>query len=211
VLTADYGVLTPYIRRLHARITNGVDPHTAFRYFALETISTNVIRGTDILVDSIDAGGDAAETGLMLSDVFIRLSDLRLDRSRVARTFEAVVYLMQGLVAAISSAVVNILVLFGEYYKNIAAMSESMTTAVSYLPFAVTIPDMNIISWAIALFLAGLVLVNAIMIAYVRGSILEVALFHIAILAVVTVVGVKSMEMISRSLIMPILVPNIPS
>lgn len=208
VLSADYGVLMPYLRRLHARITNGIDPHIAFRYFILETMSTNVLRGTNIMVDSIDAGGDATETGLMLSSLLIRLGDLRIDRDRVARTFEAVVYLMQGLVAAISSAVVNILLLFMGYYKQLTGMSQTMPGIVQYLPFAITIPNMTLVSWAIAIFLAALILINAIMIAYVRSSIFEIALFHIAVLAIVTVAGVKAMEVISRMLIMPVLIPG---
>ena len=208
VLSADYGVLTPYLRRLHARITNGVDPHVAFRYFVLETMSTNVLRGTNIMVDSIDAGGDAAETGLMLSSLFIRLGDLRIDRDRVARTFEAVVYLMQGLVSAISSAVVNILLLFMEYYRQLTGISQAVPEVAQYFPFTITIPNMTLVSWAIAIFLAVLILINAVIIANVRGSMIEVALFHIAVLAIVTVAGVKAMEVISRMLVMPVLIPG---
>lgn len=207
ILAADYGELTPYIRRLHARITNGVDPHLAFRLFAEETLSMDVVRGTNIIVDSIDAGGDPSEVGIMLNDLLIRLNDLRIDRDRVTRTFEAVVYMMQGLVAAISSAVINILVLFSEYYRRLSDIANVAPQAAAYLPFHITIPDMGLVSWAMALFLTALIVVNSVVIARVRSSLFEISLLHTALLTIVTVTGVKAMELAARSLIAPLMLP----
>ncbi|WP_338251589.1 hypothetical protein [Pyrodictium abyssi] len=208
VLSAEYGPLTVYARRLYARVTNGVEPRTAFRYLSLETSNSDVVRGNNVFVDAVEAGGDPAETGLILSDLFIRLSDLRADRSRVARTFEAVVYLMQALVAAITSAIINILALFGHYYEALGSLSQS--SAVGYLPFTITLPDLSTITWLVSAFLAMLALVNSVIIAYVRGSILESSLFHMAVLSVVTVAGVKAMEIISRLVIAPMMLPTAP-
>ena len=209
ILAADYGELTPFIRRLYARITNGVDPHLAFRLFAEETLSMDVVRGTNIIVDSIDAGGDPSEVGIMLNDLLIRLNDLRIDRDRVTRTFEAVVYMMQGLVAAISSAIVNILVLFGDYYSRLSGLTRVSPEVAAYLPFHITIPDMNMVSWAIALFLTALIIVNSVVISRVRSSLFEISLLHTALLTAVTVAGVKSMELAARALIAPLLFPGL--
>ena len=208
ILTADYGELTPFLRRLHARITNGVDPHLAFRMFAQETLSMDVVRGTNIIVDSIDAGGDASEVGIMLNDLLIRLNDLRIDRDRVTRTFEAVVYMMQGLVAAIASAILNILYLFSQYYSRLSGLAQVAPEAAQYLPFHITVPDMNLVSWVIAIFLTALIVVNSVVIARVRSSLFEISLLHAALLTMVTVAGVKAMAVAARSLIAPLLLPS---
>jgi len=210
ILAADYGPLTPYIRRLHSRITNGVNPHVAFRYFILETSSMDVLRGTNMIVDTVDAGGDLAETGLVLSNTFMRLADLRRDRERVAATFETVVYLMQGLVAAIASAVVNILKIFSNFYSSLTAMTATMPGAVStYLPVTIALPPVATLAWTVAIFLASLIAINSVLIAYVRGSVFEVSLFHAALLALITIVAVKAIELVSRMLFLPTLIPPV--
>ncbi len=209
ILAADYGELTPLIQRLHARISNGVDPHIAFRYFTAESMSMDIMRGTNIVVDTVDNSGDTAETGLMLSDLLIRLSNIRVDRERLARTFEAVTYLMQGLVAAILSAVINILSIFSQYYRQLAVVAETAPEALQYLPFAITIPDIDKVMGVMTLFLSVLVVVNAIVIAHVRGSLRETAFLHMAILALVTVGGMKAIEIISRTFVLPIAFPEL--
>jgi len=210
VLAADYGPLTPYLQRLYSRITNGIDPHVAFRMFASETASYDVVRGSNIIVDTIDAGGDMAETGIVLNNVFIRINDLRRDRERLAGTFETVVYLMQGLVAAIASAVVNLLAIFSKFYQQLATITTTAgaKAAITYMPITLTAPPLNTIAWTTAIFLASLILINAILITYIRGSIMEIALFHAAILAIVTVVSAKAMEIAAHILVIPLALPT---
>ncbi len=207
ILAAEYGVLTPFIRRLYARISNGIDPHVALRNFALETSSMDVVRTVNILADTVDAGGDMAEVGLVLSDLLIRLGDLRIDRSRVARTFEAVVYMMQGLLAAITAAMINVLVIFAHYYQRFLALKlPGGVTAGFVLP--ITMPSLPLVSAAMAIFLAGLIVINSLVITYASGDIPECSLFHIALLSLVTVAGAKLMAYVSKILVLPLVIPT---
>lgn len=205
ILVADYGPLTEYIRRLHARITNGIDPHIAFRYFIEETGSTDVLNGANILVDTVDAGGDLADTGMVLSNTLIRLNDVRRDRERLSRTFEVVVYLMQGLVSAIAAAIVNIIIAFSRFYSQLSGLVSSQAAA--YLPITPVLPPPSVLGWTIAIFLGSLILINSIIIAYVRGSIFEISALHAAILAIITAISVKVMQIISHAMILPMLLP----
>ena len=205
ILVADYGPLTEYIRRLHARITNGIDPHIAFRYFIEETGSMDILNGSNIIVDTVDAGGDLADTGIVLSNTLIRLNDARRDRERVSRTFEVVVYLMQGLVSAIAAAIVNIILAFSRFYTQLSGLATSQ--AISYLPITPVLPPPAVLGWTIAIFLGSLILINSIIIAYVRGSIFEISMLHAAVLAIITAVSVKVMQIISHTMILPMLIP----
>ena len=205
ILVADYGPLTEYIRRLYARITNGIDPHIAFRYFIEETGSMDVLNGSNIIVDTIDAGGDLADTGMVLSNTLIRLNDARRDRERLSRTFEVVVYLMQGLVSAIAAAIVNIILAFSRFYSQLSGLAAGQ--AMSYLPIAPVLPPPSILGWTIAIFLGSLILINSVIIAYVRGSVFEISMLHAAVLAIITAVSVKVMQIISHAMILPMLIP----
>ncbi|WP_317895013.1 type II secretion system F family protein [Pyrofollis japonicus] len=209
ILVADYGPLTPFLRRLHARITNGIDPHIAFRYFISETASMDVLNSSNIIVDTIDAGGDMAETGMVLSNTLIRLNDARRDRERLSRTFEVVVYLMQGLVAGIAAAIVNIITAFARFYSQLSQIVYSSPQVSQYLPIMPSLPPLNVLAWTIAIFLGSLILLNSIIIAYVRGSIFEISLLHAAVLATVTAIAVKIMQILAQSLIIPGLLPPI--
>ncbi|MET1101019.1 MAG: type II secretion system F family protein [Pyrodictiaceae archaeon] len=208
ILTADYGPLTNFLRRLHARITNGIDPHIALRYFGLEASSLHIAKSVNIIADTIDAGGDAAEMGLVLSNLLLRLNDLRIDRDRVSRTFEAVVYLLQGLIAGITAAILNIMIIFASYYQRLAA-AVGVAGVAQYLPFTITLPNLSIVSWSLSVFLVGLVFVNAFLISYVRGGLFETSFFHVALLTIITVIGAKAMEIVSKLFVIPALVPPI--
>lgn len=207
ILVADYGPLTEYIRRLHARITNGVDPRIAFRYFIAETGSMDVLNASNIVVDAIDAGGDLAEVGMVLSNTLIRLNDIRRDRERLSRTFEVVVYLMQGLVAAIAAAIVNIVIAFSRFYSEMAAIVQTAPAATTYIPIMPVLPSPSILGWTIAGFLGSLIIINSLIIAFVRGSIFEISVLHAAILAIITTVAVKLMNVLASTLIIPMVLP----
>ncbi len=207
ILVADYGPLTEYIRRLHARITNGVDPRIAFRYFIAETGSMDVLNASNIVVDAVDAGGDLAEVGMVLSNTLIRLNDIRRDRERLSRTFEVVVYLMQGLVAAIAAAIVNIVIAFSRFYSEMAAIVQTAPAATTYIPIMPALPSPSILGWTIAGFLGSLIIINSLIIAFVRGSIFEISVLHAAILAIITTVAVKLMNVLASTLIIPMILP----
>ncbi len=207
ILRAEYDVLTSYIRRLHARISNGIDPHVALRNFALETSSMDIVRTVNIVSDTIDAGGDIAEVGLALSDLLIKFGDLRVYRNRVARTFEAVVYMMQGLLSAIVASIVEILVMFAEYYRRLSAITLPGGISAS-LVIPITIPNLDVISVSMAFFLSFMMLINSLTITFASGDIIETSLFHVSMLSLVTVVGAKSMSYLAHALVLPLLIPS---
>jgi flagellar protein FlaJ len=206
LLMSDFGPLMGPLSRAYSRVSNGIDPRIAWRYFIYDTWSDLIARSTNVFADTVDAGGSTRLAGTLLSDLCTRMSDLRSLRERVARTFEVTTYMMQALVSAIAVAIINIVRLFSDYVRVLAIGVG--TVAFYELPMMALTPETVAIMTNITMvFLALLTVMNAIAIKVACGGIPEAFWQQVSILLVVTsgaVVGMRFMvEAIFGSLLVP--------
>jgi len=211
LLMSDFGPLMRPLARAYSRVSNGIDPRIAWKYFIYDTWSDLIARSTNVFADTVDAGGNTRVVGATLSDLITRISDLRSLRERTARTFEATTYIMQALVSAIAIAVIEIIRLFSDYVKILAA---GLEVAELYgIPMLVLPPETIAFMTNLAIvFLAFLTVANAITIKVAYGGIPETLWQQISLLLVVTsgaVVGMRFMinVIFSELLIPPTLIP----
>jgi len=211
LLMSDFGPLMRPLARAYSRVSNGIDPRIAWRYFIYDTWSDLIARSTSVFADTVDAGGNTRVVGAALSDLITRINDLRSLRERTARTFEATTYIMQALVSAIAIAVIEIIRLFSDYVKVLAA---GLEVAELYgLPMLVLPPEAIVFMTNLTVaFLAFLTVANAITIKVAYGGIPETLWQQVSLLLVVTsgaVVGMRFMinVVFSGLLIPPTLIP----
>jgi archaellum biogenesis protein FlaJ (TadC family) len=203
---SDFGPLMGPLSRAHSRVSNGIDPRIAWRYFIYDTWSDLIARSTNVFTDTVDAGGNTRLAGALLSDLCTRINDLRSLRERVARTFEVTTYMMQALVSAIAVAIINIVRLFSDYVRVLAIGME--TAALYELPMMALTPETVAIMTNITMvFLALLTVMNAIAIRVACGGIPEAFWQQVSILLIVTsgaAIGMRfMMETIFSSLLVP--------
>ena len=211
LLMSDFGPLMKPLARAYSRVSNGIDPRIAWRYFIYDTWSDLIARSTNIFADTVDAGGNTRVVGTALSDLITRINDLRSLRERTARTFEVTTYIMQALVSAIAIAVIEIIRLFSDYIKVLATGLEVVEL---YGLLMLVLPPETIAlmtNLAVA-FLAFLTVANAITIKVAYGGIPETLWQQISLLLVVTsgaVVGIRFMigVIFREILVPPILIP----
>ncbi len=199
ILMSDFGPLNDALRRVYARLTNGVDPHVAWRYFINDTWSDLITRSTNIIIDTIDAGGNTQETGVMLSDTFTRILDLRNLRERTARTFEATIYLLQMLVTAIATTMLFLLQLFIKYIQAVSTTTGT-TSVASLFPFFSASPNLSFITNITIIFLAFLTVVNALAIKVSYGGMMETFWIQFSTLLMLTSGTVAAMRLMVTSL-----------
>ncbi len=214
VLMSEFGPLTTPLKRVYARLVNGVSPRVAWRFFIRDTWSYLIWRSTNIMVDTIEAGGDTRSVGMILSDMFYRLMDLRNFRERTARTFEIAVYMLQILVVAISMAIISIISIFSHYLStltNVTALP-GMSTPYLAFPLFVTPVDINLLSNITMVFLAALTVLNSIAIRIAYGGMKETFWVQLSLMLFITSATAAAMRMLIDYITTTILaIPIIPT
>jgi len=121
LLRTDFGELTRPLKRLYARLTNGVNKKVSWLYFIGETGSESIRRSIDIFYDSTEAGGDTAKVGTAISNLLQRIMNLRKQREQVAKAFEATMYVLHILIVAITEFIMTLVILFQEVFLKMGA------------------------------------------------------------------------------------------
>jgi len=199
ILMSDFGPLTPALKRVYARLTNGVDPHTAWRYFIFDTWSDLITKCTNIMVDSVDAGGNTQTIGTTLSDIFTRILDLRNMRERTARVFEVTVYLLQILTTGIVTTIIFLIEQFSNYMQAFTTIA-GFQGLMGVLPLSVVLPNLPFITNVTICFLAFLTVVNALTIKVAYGGIPETFWIQLSLLLMLTSGAVTVMRILVQTL-----------
>ncbi len=152
LLIAELGKLKSLLKRAYARLVNRVDPRIAWGLFADESSSEMVTRGTHIFVDTVEGGGDLAETGALLSDHVNELLRLRANYVQVFKTFEITLYLMHIIAIVLLIFVGNFLNVFSSI---IASFAQSIPHEYAGILgfFNVTYADVSIVTNVVLLML----------------------------------------------------------
>ncbi len=194
VLRSDYGPLTKYLRRLLARLSAGIDPRIAWFKFIGETWSEMVRRNINVLHDAIDAGGDLARVGTVLSETIFRILDIRKQRVQVSKAFESTIYIVHTLFSAILAFVISLLQIFNTIIAKLQSVSTAMSISLPFHPMsfelAVTITP---------IFIIALSVINALAIKVAQGGMYETLWVPLAILVSASGVVTYGVSMLSQT------------
>lgn len=204
-LQAELGTLRKYIERLYSRLSNNINPRICWKYLGLETWNDNLIRVTNIMVDTVEVNGNTAEVGTFLNDVLATLNNLYVARVSIARTFEATVYMMQTLITAIGASLIAILRSFAMYFESLRTLIGAYVPPTA-LPISLSIPNVDAIALAFSISLLILAFINAIVLKFAFGGLKETFWTHLMVLLFLTSGAWYAMEYVSKMLVIPILV-----
>ena len=120
ILYNDFGVLTPYIRRLYMRLKMGVESSVAWRIFMEESGSTMIYYLTMIFIDSVSRGAVIRETANMLFDNANMILRRRAGRDRLANYLRGMVIPLQVTFTAVVTMITVLISLFTLYASKVA-------------------------------------------------------------------------------------------
>jgi len=146
LLIAELGKLKNLLERVYARLLNRVDPKVAWSFFADESSSEMVTRGTHIFVDTVEGGGDLAEAGALLSDHINELLRLRANYVQVFKTFEVTLYLMHIIAVTLLIFVGSFLNIFSEIVARFAQSIPYEYAGILGFLFNVSYADISIVT-----------------------------------------------------------------
>lgn len=179
ILRVDLGPLTPSVKRLYVRLSNGVDKKIAWMYFAGEIGSENIRRCIDIIYDTIDSGGDIVKTGIALSDTLLKLTNLREMRRQVARAFQGVVYVLHIVMVVMLEFIIALL---SSMYIALYAVAGT-----GILPFPIGEIDITVLTFMKSLLLISMSLINAIAIKVSEGGYIQTFWLYFSVFLVLSI------------------------
>jgi len=194
LLRVNIGPLNPFLKGVHARLTAGVDRRNAWILFVGESGSDVVRRVVDILYDSLESAADMRKVGEKLGDVVADYVNMQKSREQIARSFQAIVYLLHVILVALAQFIVTLIQVLGEL------LGVARELPVSVLPFAgapETIPTMAYVA-IVALSMAA---ANSIAVKAVEGGFWGVMVLHFSILALLSGVSIIASSAISDLLL----------
>ena len=119
------GSLAPDVKRLHVRLTSGIEPDLCWRRFVAETGSELIDRTVRIFWDGINKGGDPDEVGARASFFATKIAQLRAKRQMVSSTFGWLSMPMHAALVVLLVFIVNVMELFGQAIQSIQPASGS--------------------------------------------------------------------------------------
>ncbi|MDY6965229.1 MAG: type II secretion system F family protein [Halobacteriota archaeon] len=190
----DFGALTDNIQNLYHRTIMRIDKMKSWYHFSKETESNLIQRCNDMFIEAVDVGGNAEETGRIISDNFIHIISLRKLRYDAGSGMTGTLYGLIGGVSAtfyISLAVVQIM-------QEILASSQIPEGAVGGLLEAeISISLMNLF---LVVIMFGHSLLSSMLIRFVDGGHMYTVPLHFVgmfwvgtVVSVMTVNGVNNM------------------
>ena len=125
VKTHNFGPLTGLVENLFARLTWRIDDNGAWKWFSAESGSHLIDAFTDMFIEGIKSGGDAARVGDIISDNVVRILNLRKARYSTAGTFRGTLYGLTASLAFVLFLGVGILASLGDIF----AVTQEVSTA----------------------------------------------------------------------------------
>lgn len=123
----DFGPLTKDVKALYRRLHMRLGEQEAWDRFSNETASNLIEKFTAMFVEGINAGGDAEEIGLIVSDNAVKILGLRKHRHQTAQGFRGMLLgLTAGIAGSLFLGVGLMEVLGGLFSSGLAGEAEAV-------------------------------------------------------------------------------------
>jgi archaeal flagellar protein FlaJ len=123
----DFGPLTKDVKSLYRRLHMRLGEQEAWNRFANETSSNLIEKFTAMFIEGINAGGDAEEIGLIVSDNAVKILALRKHRHQTSQGYRGMLLgLTAGIAGSLFMGVGLIEVLGGLFTSGMAGDAETI-------------------------------------------------------------------------------------
>jgi archaeal flagellar protein FlaJ len=174
VSEADYGALTPYIKKLANQIEWAIPFHTAFVNFGNETNNIVIKRAIATMTQAEEAGGNMEDVLASITDSLLQIKKIREERKssiqgQIMQNY-IIFFVFLGVMIMIQNFVIP-------YMSQFAASQEGSTGIVSSMPTTVSIEFSDPIAFfssigAWALSMHGLFLMISVIQGFFAGIVL---------------------------------------
>ncbi|MGI0101505.1 MAG: flagellar assembly protein FlaJ [Nitrosotalea sp.] len=173
VLRSNFGPLQKQIIAFKNRIKNRIKPDAGFDLFSKEAGTTIIVSGNTIMSNAILKGANMNEVGSKVSEISLKLNELRAKRRQTSRTFETIVLVLHALTMAIFGLMNELIKIF----HTMIADTQISNNAITLSPI-----DPNFMAMMMPIVIIVTSAINALAIKVGQGGLFKTVWFNMALL-----------------------------
>lgn len=174
VLRSNFGPLQKQIVAFKNRIKNRIKPEVGFELFSREAGTGIIVSGNIIMANSILKGADMNAVGNKVSEISLKLNELRAKRRQTSRTFETIVLVLHGLTMAIFGLMNKLI----EIFHQMVSGTQISNNAITLSPI-----DPNFMAMMMPIVIIATSTINAFAIKVGQGGLFKTVCFNVALLS----------------------------
>jgi len=178
VLRGDLGTVRPLVKRAINRVRYGVNKERVFQSMSAETKSVLIYMLNRILYSTISLGGDVEIVGDTLTRVGDSLLNVRAQREQNGRAFESTIYALHSSTAGVSAALIAIVGILNSLFSI-----SSVSSVFQFSPM-----NLGLVERLLLVILVMLSLSNGVAITLAYGRSLNVSLYFIGLLMIMSAI-----------------------
>lgn len=126
VLRSDFGPLQRHIEHFKNRIKHRIDQKLGFELFSRDTGSQIIANGNEVVSYAMDKGGDMNIAGNHVSDITVKINELRAKRTQTAKTFETIILVLHALTLAVFGLMNKLTTIFFELVNTVEVQNDAI-------------------------------------------------------------------------------------
>lgn len=176
VLRSDFGPLQEHLEHFKNRIKHRVDQKLAFELFSRDTGSQIVANGNEVISYAMDKGGDMNIAGNYVSDITVKINELRSKRAQTAKTFETIIIVLHALTLAVFGLMNKLTTIFYELVSTVDIQTDTLKlTPINPEFMAMMMPAMVLMTSV----------VSAMALKVSQGGLYKTVFYHIGLLMII--------------------------
>lgn len=176
VLRSDFGPLQEHLEHFKNRIKHRVDQKLGFELFSRDTGSQIVANGNEVISYAMDKGGDMNIAGNYVSDITVKINELRAKRAQTSKTFETIIIVLHALTLAVFGLMNKLTTIFYELVSTVDIQTDTLKlTPINPEFMAMMMPAMVMMTS----------IVSAMALKVSQGGLYKTVFYHIGLLMII--------------------------
>ena len=176
VLRSDFGPLQNHVLRFKNRIKHRVDQKISFELFSRDTGSQIIANGNDVISHAMDNGGNMSLAGNNVSDITVKINELRAKRAQTSKTFETIILVLHALTMAVFGLMNKLTGIFYEMIQTVDVSNDALTlTPINPEFMAMMMPAMILM----------ISVISAMALKVAQGGLYKTVFYHISMLMII--------------------------
>ena len=187
VLRSDFGPLQENIQRFKNRIKHRIEQKVAFELMSRDTGSEIIANGNEVISNAMDKGGNLNIAGNQVSEITVKINELRAKRAQTAKTFETIIIVLHALTLAVFGLMNKLTGIFYELVSTVDVSNDTLQlTPIDPQFMAMMMPAMIIMVSAI----------SAMALKVAQGGLYKTVFYHVGLLIIIGSVVMFAMDAI---------------
>ncbi|HET8720031.1 MAG TPA: flagellar assembly protein FlaJ, partial [Candidatus Nitrosotenuis sp.] len=187
VLRSDFGPLQENIQRFKNRIKHRVEQKMAFELLSRDTGSQIIANGNEVISYAMDKGGNLNVAGNNVSDITVKINELRAKRTQTAKTFETIILVLHALTLAVFGLMNKLTGIFFDLVNTVDVSNDTLQlTPIDPQFMALMMPLMILMTSSI----------SAMALKVAQGGLYKTVFYHMGLLIIIGSVVMFVMDVV---------------